>query len=87
MGPRLSTGIEGYFSDAARVSWTVKGLLYSSQTLVLDAVVVRVSSCVAVQSCNSSLKKIYRAYVVWQSVFVIVVPVLGWIGLLSTFVR
>ena len=83
MGPHLSTGIEGYFSDAARVSWTAKGLLYSSQTLVLDAVVVR-GSCVAVQLCSSSSKKIYRGYVVWQSVFVIVVPMLGWIGLLST---
>ena len=49
MGPHLSTGIEGYFSDAARVSWTAKGLLYSSQTLVLDAIVVRLFSRIAVK--------------------------------------
>ena len=40
VGPNLPAGIEGYFSDASRVSWLMKGVFWSSQTLILDGVVV-----------------------------------------------
>ncbi|TCD61392.1 hypothetical protein EIP91_008529 [Steccherinum ochraceum] len=66
VGPRLSSGIDGYFADASRISWMMKGILYSCQTLILDAVVI------------------YRAYVVWQNFYVVIAPILGWLGLLAT---
>lgn len=43
-GPSLSAGIESYFSDASRVSWLLKGILWSSQTLIIDGVVVSLSA-------------------------------------------
>lgn len=51
-GPSSVGGIEGYFSDASRVSWTVKGVMYSCQTLILDAVVV----CKAYESPKTSFE-------------------------------
>ncbi|KAH8079056.1 hypothetical protein BXZ70DRAFT_911092, partial [Cristinia sonorae] len=62
IGPELPGGIEQYFSDVLQISWTVKGILYSCQTLILDAVVI------------------YRAYAVWRSATVVLLPVLGWLG-------
>ena len=41
IGPHRPGGIESFFSDVTEVTFIVKGALYNVQTLILDAVVVR----------------------------------------------
>lgn len=85
VGPFLKGGSDAYFRDIGRLPFVIKSTLYNVQTLILDAVVVRLSlSSFESQSlCQCTLKQIHRAYVAWQKWYMVAVPVLGWCGLLS----
>jgi hypothetical protein len=41
VGPALPGGPEQYFSDASQPTFVIKTCIYSVQTVILDAVVVR----------------------------------------------
>ena len=41
IGPRLSGGPEQFFRDVSTSTFVIKSCLYNTQTLILDAVVVR----------------------------------------------
>ncbi|KAG2048119.1 hypothetical protein BDR06DRAFT_1013252 [Suillus hirtellus] len=56
-------GPEAFFADVAQITFMVKNILYTSQTMLGDGIVI------------------YRCYVVWQSVWVIIVPSLLWFGM------
>ncbi len=84
-GPHLPGGSDQYFAGASDPTFLVKSILYDFQTAILDAVVVGILSIHCMHHGRLSIRvcQIYRAYVVWQSVFVIAVPVLGWVALIG----
>ncbi|KAG1850797.1 hypothetical protein DFJ58DRAFT_746360 [Suillus subalutaceus] len=56
-------GPEAFFADIAQVTFVVKNIIYTMQTMVGDGMVI------------------YRCYVVWQSVWIIIIPSLLWFGI------
>ncbi|KAG2104364.1 uncharacterized protein F5147DRAFT_638384 [Suillus discolor] len=56
-------GPEAFFADVAQITFLIKSILYTSQTMLGDGIVI------------------YRCYVVWQSVWIIIVPSLLWFGM------
>lgn len=85
IGPFVPGGPEAWFSVVSDPTFVSKSVFYNTQTLILDAVVVSHwrLSCIALS--DSHYDKIYRTYVVWQSVLVVILPMIGWCGLLGKF--
>ncbi len=84
IGPFMTGGPEGYFADVSTTTFVVKSCLYNTQTLILDAVVVSLLIMVYIMLVLLELvRQIYRTYVVWQNFLVVVVPIIGWCGLLG----
>jgi hypothetical protein len=55
-------GPAAFFADITQVTFVVKNIIYTMQTMIGDGIVI------------------YRCYVVWQSVWIIIVPSLLWFG-------
>ena len=85
IGPFVPWGSEAFFADVSQLTFVIKSCVYNAQTLILDAVVVRISSQ-HIYIASLRLLQIYRTYVVWQNIWVVVVPTIGWLGLLGMFV-
>ena len=85
IGPFVPGGSEAFFADVSQLTFVIKSCVYNAQTLILDAVVVRISSQ-HIYTASLRLLQIYRTYVVWQNIWVVVVPTIGWLGLLGMFV-
>jgi hypothetical protein len=56
-------GPAAFFADIAQVTFVIKNIIYTMQTMLGDGMVI------------------YRCYVVWQSVWVVLVPSLLWFGI------
>jgi len=56
-------GPAAFFADVTQITFVVKNIMYSLQTMLGDGMVI------------------YRCYVVWQSVWIIIVPSLLWIAM------
>ncbi|KAG1820606.1 hypothetical protein EV424DRAFT_886852 [Suillus variegatus] len=56
-------GPAAFFADVTQITFVVKNIIYSLQTMLGDGMVI------------------YRCYVVWQSVWIIIVPSLLWIAM------
>lgn len=65
IGPTLPGGPEEYFENFYQRTFLIKSVLFNTQTLILDFVVI------------------YRAYIVWQNIYVVILPALGWCGLFA----
>ncbi|KAG2129193.1 uncharacterized protein EDB93DRAFT_1267015 [Suillus bovinus] len=61
-------GPVAFFADPAQYTYTIKNALYISQTLLGDGVLTAVRLT----------RKIYRCYIVWQSVLIIIIPSMLW---------
>ncbi len=85
-GPKQPGGSEAYFGDVSEVSFVLKNALYNAQTLILDGVVVRVPprfSTLAAYANAQACAQIYRTYKVWNNIYVVIVPIFGWLGLVG----
>lgn len=89
-GTTFHGGSAGFFADVTQQTFATKNTIITLQTLLGDGVVV---SSFAAASSNTSLltrnffpfpfpfrEKIYRCYVVWQSVWIIILPCMMWCG-------
>ncbi|KAG2340514.1 hypothetical protein BDR05DRAFT_937670 [Suillus weaverae] len=56
-------GPAAFFADVAQVTFVIKNIIYTLQTMLGDGMVI------------------YRCYIVWQSVWVIIIPSLLWFGI------
>jgi hypothetical protein len=56
-------GPAAFFADISQITFVVKNIIYTMQTMVGDGMVI------------------YRCYVVWQSVWIVIVPSLLWFGI------
>lgn len=66
-----------WFADPSQFTFVFKNAIYSFQTVLGDGVVVsiRLSSF---DSCSSSptVFQIYRCYMVWQSIYIVIFPLI-----------
>lgn len=56
-------GPQAFFADVSQVTFVIKNIIYTMQTMVGDGMVI------------------YRCYIVWQTVWVIIIPSLLWFGI------
>ena len=86
IGPNLPGGHEAYFADVTRPTFVAQSCLYNTQTIVLDAVVVSLPPLNRTSSTMlmTTVLQIYRTYVVWKSILVCILPIIGWLGLVGT---
>lgn len=56
-------GPQAFFADVTQVTFVIKNIIYTMQTMLGDGMVI------------------YRCYVVWQSIWVIIIPSLLWLGI------
>ena len=83
VGPHLRGGPEAYFADVSQATFITKSCLYNAQTLILDGVVVSTLPDFAFMLNSYDTLKIYRVFVVWQDVWAIAFPMMGWLGQLG----
>ncbi|KAG2040549.1 hypothetical protein BDR03DRAFT_980137 [Suillus americanus] len=74
-------GPSAYFADVSQSTYVIKHSFYVMQTLLADGVVLK--TLWAYRSAWSG-EKIYRCYVVWQSVWIIVLPIILWCSVATT---
>jgi hypothetical protein len=76
-------GPAAFFADVTQETYVAKNAIYILQTLLADGVVVGSNFVCQLEILLAywnviSEKKIYRCYVVWQSITVIILPSMLW---------
>ncbi|OJA19438.1 hypothetical protein AZE42_04223 [Rhizopogon vesiculosus] len=74
-------GPPAFFADVAQVTFVTKNAIYIMQTLLGDGVVASsIFACwlETLWLIGMSFEKIYRCYVVWQSMLIIILPSILW---------
>ena len=74
----FSSNPDEFFDDVSKN--TFKNAIYTVETLVGDAILVSSFSVCKVKA-EARLYQIYRCYVVWRQIQVIIVSIVGWIAL------
>lgn len=85
VGPTYRGGPDGYFYDVSHYTFVFKSVLYNLQTIIFDGVVVSTSACLYFLLVSKHAAQVYRAYAVWQNIYVVIIPILGWIALVGKY--
>lgn len=75
----------GYFSDLSQWTFVAKNYVFTAQTLMGDAVVVSHFFINIDFGHPLMALQLYRCYLVWQSKVVMILPVLLWCTVASTY--
>lgn len=82
-GNTLHDGPARFFADVTQQTFVTKNTIITLQTLLGDGVVVSSSffTCkLETLVTYMNPQKIYRCYVVWRSVWIIILPCMMWCG-------
>ena len=71
-----------YFADTTQPLYLIKSTIFTLQTMVADGALVGLIFCLITMFLAyryvTFAQKIYRCYVVWQSIWIIVLPSMLW---------
>lgn len=70
-------GPPAFFADVTQPTFIMKNIVYTLQTLLGDGVVVSLATSSNKRN-NLIQHQIFRCYVVWQNVWIVFIPILGW---------
>jgi len=74
-----------WFADPAQFTFVAKNAIYSFQTVLGDGVVVSLTTELkAIRDNVDHANQIYRCYMVWHSVWIIIIPLIMLCGVAST---